>query len=55
MADGAVLEHVAVDDLVGLAQVAQDDAAVPRVARVDDVEHVEHLRKKKARERECLV
>ena len=45
VADGAVLEHVAVDDLVGLAQVAQDDAAVPRVARVDDVEHVQHLRK----------
>ena len=56
MADGAVLEHVAVDDLVGLAQVAQDDAAVPRVARVDDVEHVEHLRKKRARARvSCLI
>ena len=43
VADGAVLEHVAVDDLVGLAQVAQDDPTVPRVAWVDDVEHVEHL------------
>ena len=41
--DGAALEHLAVDDLVGLAQVAQDDAAVARVPRVDDVEHVEHL------------
>ena len=41
--DGAALEHLAVDDLVRLAQVAQDDAAVARVPRVDDVEHVEHL------------
>ena len=41
--DGAALEHLAVDDLVGLAQVAQDYAAVARVPRVDDVEHVEHL------------
>ena len=43
VSDGAALEHLAVDDLVGLAQVAQDDAAVARVPRVDDVEHVEHL------------
>ena len=43
VSDGATLEHLAVDDFVGLAQVAQDDAAVARVPRVDDVEHVEHL------------
>ena len=43
VSDVAALKHLAVDDLVGLAQVAQDDAAVARVPRVDYVEHVEHL------------
>lgn len=43
LADELAPEHLAIEELGGLGQVTQDDAAVAIVAGVDHVQHREYL------------
>ena len=45
VADGAALEHLAVDNLGGLGQVAEDHTAVSCVARVNFVKDIQNLKR----------